>query len=115
MGRVDGNGDGQREPFDEAVHEKDLRFQCPRCGGNSLKLEGKAHIRLLLTGDLSYASTLEDSIPESERTFRCATCDFLIADEHGPLRQTWSVAMWLRENCPQADEEPVETENGGRD
>jgi hypothetical protein len=114
MGRGNGNGDGPREPVEE-VREKDLKFQCPRCGGDSLKLVGRAHVRLLITDDLSYVSTLEDSVPESERTFRCWDCDFLIADENGPVRRTWSLARWLRENCPQADEEPLDIENERRD
>jgi Zn finger protein HypA/HybF involved in hydrogenase expression len=107
MGRENSNGDGQRKPGEE-VQEKDLQFRCPNCGGNSLKLEGKAHIRLLLTEDLSYASTLDDTVPESERTFRCWDCDFLISDENGPIRRTWALAKWLRENCSQ-----VVLENSG--
>ncbi|MDQ7785473.1 MAG: hypothetical protein RDU20_21500 [Desulfomonilaceae bacterium] len=79
-----------------------MAFQCPDCGGNTLAVSDRISTKVMLNKDSHLKTVGSDVIHEEERTFGCWSCEFVIEDDNGPIRDIPAAVEWLKQNCEQA-------------
>lgn len=85
---------------------KELKFVCPKCGGNEiLSIENATLIvdvtKIRDNGDFDYGDNqIGDGINDSIDHYECADCNFII-DDNESIDDPTDLADWIKENCKQ--------------
>lgn len=93
-----------------------LKFTCPKCGCNTLNIFEHEIIAITEVKEITddeefFYKPLEVMEGETEG-YGCAQCEFTIRGKNeNNLTETSDVSEWIKENCPQEEEETKECKN----
>jgi predicted RNA-binding Zn-ribbon protein involved in translation (DUF1610 family) len=83
--------------------KKELRFRCPRCGGDTLSRGEKNYLKVTIFEDGELIWYGGDNLDEDQFDFACYKCGLIICQGEEPIRTDEDMTAWLKANCEQED------------